>query len=376
MRKIKVKILLVIVLAIFVSTVVILYSSRLGGLIFGKAKPILEQIQKTVADLPKNLEEELENLKNPIERIIAPPPLRSTSDAQASRLTKAGVFNWTNYYRRENNVTDLLVNEVLDRAAAKKLADMFSGQYFDHVSPEGIGPGEVVKSVGYKFILVGENLALGNFEDDKALVDAWMASPGHRENILNSKFKEVGIAVGKGLFDGRSTWLAVQTFATPSSVCPNIDPIIVGSVETKKSNTKTLENQLNASKNYIDEVIGERESLHNAATILITEGNRLIDEGNEKIKEGNRIYRQTGSREQAEHYWTEGEALQAQGEEKVSAGLAYQAKINTLTAKIQEEISNYNNLIYKFSALSDELKKLVIQYNEAVNQFNACLDQY
>jgi len=67
---------------------------------------------------------------------------------------------------------------------------------------------------------VGENLAEGNFSDAKDLVDAWMASPGHRANILKADFKEIGIAVLEGEYQGNKAWMSVQEFGRPASDCP------------------------------------------------------------------------------------------------------------------------------------------------------------
>ena len=52
---------------------------------------------------------------------------------------------------------------------------------------------------------------------------AWMNSPGHRANILNPHFQEIGVAVGKGMYEGHETWIAVQSFGMPLSACPASD---------------------------------------------------------------------------------------------------------------------------------------------------------
>ena len=115
----------------------------------------------------------------------------------------------------------LLENTKLDQSAELKAQDMLKNQYFAHTSPSGMAVGNLAEKVGYEFIAIGENLALGNFENDEALVQAWMDSPGHRANILNSRYQEIGVAVLKGVFEGRTTWLAVQHFGLPLSVCPS-----------------------------------------------------------------------------------------------------------------------------------------------------------
>ncbi|MDP3997281.1 MAG: CAP domain-containing protein, partial [bacterium] len=149
--------------------------------------------------------------------ILAPPPLRLPFSENAGQLTSAGILRATNLHRGENNVAALTANTVLDKAAQAKLADMFAKQYFEHVSPDGAGPGDVVENAGYQFIRVGENLALGNFADDTELVQAWMDSPGHRANILYSGFSQIGIATTRGTYEGQQVWIAVQEFGLPLS---------------------------------------------------------------------------------------------------------------------------------------------------------------
>ncbi|MEK9184720.1 MAG: CAP domain-containing protein, partial [Patescibacteria group bacterium] len=128
----------------------------------------------------------------------------------------------------------------LNKIADIRLTDMFAKQYFEHFSPQGIGASEVSKDVGYEYILIGENIALGNFADDEMLVKAWMDSPGHRANILNTRFTEIGIAVGKGEFKGKNTWIAVQIFARPSSLCPLIDKDLKTKIDAYQTALTTI----------------------------------------------------------------------------------------------------------------------------------------
>lgn len=155
--------------------------------------------------------------------ISAPPPLRAEKESPRAFLTQKGVIDLTNAERQSDGQKPLEEDAELDAAAEKKAQDILAKQYFDHVNPDGHGPDYFVGSAGYEYITIGENLALGNFADDRALVDAWMASPGHRENILRSQFQEIGVAVVKGIFDGRSTWVAVQEFGTQLAACPAAD---------------------------------------------------------------------------------------------------------------------------------------------------------
>lgn len=173
--------------------------------------------------------------------VSAPPPLRKDEDAPNANLTVDGVFIETNRHRAENGRAALRHDATLDAAAEAKLKDMFERQYFAHESPTGEGPADVIEAAGYAYITVGENLALGNFADDRELVQAWMDSPGHRANILEGAFTEIGIAVGRGMYEGRLTWMAVQEFGKPLSDCPAVSAELQASIDAGKARLETLE---------------------------------------------------------------------------------------------------------------------------------------
>jgi len=120
-----------------------------------------------------------------------------------------------------------------------KAQDMLAKQYFEHISPLGEGVGNLAKTVGYEFIAIGENLAMGNFQNDKTLVQGWMDSPGHKANILSPRYQEIGTAVLQGEFEGKTTWLAVQHFGLPLTACPQPSK---GLEEKIVENQKQLEN--------------------------------------------------------------------------------------------------------------------------------------
>ncbi|MCX6721540.1 MAG: CAP domain-containing protein [Candidatus Staskawiczbacteria bacterium] len=118
----------------------------------------------------------------------------------------------TNVQRVKNGLPSLTKNEILNQMAEAKAKDMFAKQYFDHVSPDGYGLEDLARDYGYKYVEVGENLLEGNFNDEKQILNDWMNSPEHRHNILNEKFTEMGAAVIKGKYEGRTVWMAVQEF--------------------------------------------------------------------------------------------------------------------------------------------------------------------
>ncbi len=158
------------------------------------------------------------------------------------------MISLTNSDRAQQNLSALQENANLDAAAESKLGDMFKQQYFEHISPEGNGPDYVVSQAGYAYLVTGENLAMGNFSDDAALMAAWMASPGHRANILNTGFVDIGVAVGQGTMNGERVWLAVQEFGAPSTECPVVSASLKSTIETDKTSIAVLTSSLDADK--------------------------------------------------------------------------------------------------------------------------------
>ena len=232
-------------------------------------------------DFSKKLSESKVDIENTIidevkKEIFAPPPLRAKQEAAGANLTQGGVLSWTNENRKQNGLPALSANPALNLAAALKVNDMFGKQYFAHVSPSGLGPDHWVDEAGYKYVTIGENLALGNFKDDEELVRAWMDSPGHRANILNSRFTEIGVAVGEGVFEGKTTWLAVQVFGLPLSSCTEPS-------QTLKSRIDLLESQIDSLEDKLAELKAKIESRNKRDP----EYNQLVKEYNDLVAQYN-----------------------------------------------------------------------------------------
>jgi hypothetical protein len=216
--------------------------------------------------------------------ISAPGPLRGSLDAiQSSNLTVSGTFEWTNKSRTDNGLPALRSNETLNQAAQLKVQDMFAKQYFEHVSPDGKGPADVVNAVHYEYVAVGENLALGNFRNDEKLVEAWMNSPGHRANILSAKFTEIGIAVGKGRYEGRTVWLAVQTFAKPASDCPLVDANLKAQINSYQTEADALEVQIKSKKAELEAQDPKSKNEYDEYNAQVKDYNQLVKMYNNKI---------------------------------------------------------------------------------------------
>lgn len=133
----------------------------------------------------------------------------------------------TNKARAENAIQPVKINPLLSEAAQLKADDMVRNNYFAHTSPEGITSWYWFKKVGYEYIYAGENLAI-NFFESKEVVDAWMKSPTHRENILDKKFTELGIGIANGIYEGRQAVFVVQMLGKPleeNNISAAVSPI-------------------------------------------------------------------------------------------------------------------------------------------------------
>lgn len=233
-----------------------------------------------LAHLP-SLEELLKNTKEGT--ALTPGPLEyKKNNSTEAVLTQSGVLTLTNEARKAEGLPPLAGNSKLDASAKLKMEDMFNLQYFEHTSPTGKKVSDNVMAVGYDYIIIGENLALGQFENDKDLVDAWMASPGHRANILNSRYSDIGIALGKGIYEGNEVWIAVQHFGLPRSACPDVDSMLKVTIETQELELDAMKTTLEAKQAYINEHTSESGSP--SYNEKITEYNALVEEYNILLK--------------------------------------------------------------------------------------------
>ena len=119
----------------------------------------------------------------------------------------------TNNARAKVNAPVLITDPLLTKAAQAKADDMAAKGYFAHVSPDGKLPWYWFDKAGYKYEYAGENLAV-DFGESEKLVDAWMNSPTHKENILNPHYTQIGIGIAEGLYKGHQATFVVQFFAS------------------------------------------------------------------------------------------------------------------------------------------------------------------
>lgn len=112
--------------------------------------------------------------------------------ADAVLQYESEVVRLVNQRRAENGLKPLTANWELSRVARYKSEDMSSQGYFSHTSPTYGTPFQMIRSFGLSYRYAGENIAYGQ-RTPAAVVDAWMASSGHRANILSASYTQLGV---------------------------------------------------------------------------------------------------------------------------------------------------------------------------------------
>lgn len=122
---------------------------------------------------------------------IFPAAAVATDEAE---MTPEEVIRFTNQERVKRGLQPLMVSPHLSRAAQAKASDMMKAQYYGHAKWE-----RFIRVSGYDYCMAGENLAM-NFTEPRELVEAWMHSSEHRDNLLKSGYREIGVAVVRGRY--------------------------------------------------------------------------------------------------------------------------------------------------------------------------------
>jgi len=256
-----------------------------------KYKPEFEKTLEPFLTQTKEVSSEIEKLKEsaekkeilspvpePKKQVLTPKPLVKIEKEKVfgEVLTKEGIISQTNARRKKFGLPALRECEILNLTAKMKLEDMFEKEYFSHDSPTGEGLGDLMKKGNYEYIVIGENLAMGNFKNDQEVVEGWMESPGHRENILNSRYQEIGIAVKQGIFQGKKVWIAVQHFGKPLSACKKPSEGTKSQVEKNIAQLKEIEEKLKSLREEAREAKDQQK---------IQEYNSLVSEYNSLLEE-------------------------------------------------------------------------------------------
>ncbi len=138
------------------------------------------------------------------------------------------IVSLTNSLRANLNIHQLEESAVLRNAAWNKAQDMLINQYFAHLSPENKNLKYWLAQQGYSYQYAGENLALG-FSEPQQVVDAWVKSPTHYANLIDTDYTQIGVAMVSGEYNGGETSLVAQYFGVPKveqAVVEEEEPVI------------------------------------------------------------------------------------------------------------------------------------------------------
>ncbi|AWK52150.1 serine protease [Clostridium beijerinckii] len=127
-------------------------------------------------------------------------------NVQASAENK--ILELMNAKRVEAGLQPLTLDNTLLQVARYKSDHMIQFNYFDHVTPQGTKYTDWLKSVGYTYMTVGENIAYNTY-DAVELFNQWWNSPGHKANMMNPSYTKVGI----GVVQGNNKFMGTQEFS-------------------------------------------------------------------------------------------------------------------------------------------------------------------
>lgn len=165
----------------------------------------------------------------------------------ATNMSAQGLLDDTNIQRKSNGLDGLHLNTTLSQAAQAKAADMAANNYWAHTSPSGKTPWTFIAAAGYSYATAGENLAYG-FSTSSETIFGWMNSPGHRANILNAAYADVGFGIlnVENYQDNGSQTIVVAMYASPYKEAVAAQDTSPSGTETTASNQPT-QNQTSAA---------------------------------------------------------------------------------------------------------------------------------
>ena len=124
-----------------------------------------------------------------------------------TKTTEQEILDLVNQERSKNNLPALTLNWEVSRVARYKSQDMCDKNYFDHNSPTYGSPFDMLKKFNINYKSAGENIAKGQ-KTAQAVMNSWMNSSGHRANILNKNFTQLGV----GYYQKNNTTYWTQLF--------------------------------------------------------------------------------------------------------------------------------------------------------------------
>lgn len=215
-------------------------------------------------------------------------PVKVIPPKGSNNLNVPDIIEATNKERTKAHLPLLKTNAKLNISAEKKARDMIDKGYFEHKSPTGVTVSDLGDQVGYDYIIMGENLALGDFKNADDLMAAWMASPGHRANILNPHYQDIGVSAFMGEYNGNYVWFAVQHFGTDKSVCPSINNATKKSIDSIAIQLKEKESAISTQRAILEapkaNLAPDYQKQVNDFNVLVVDYNNLLGQSQDLIK--------------------------------------------------------------------------------------------
>ncbi len=162
--------------------------------------------------------------------------------ARLSQQVVEQLFTLTNQSRIEAGVEPLNFDPVLTEAANSKARDMAEKGYFSHVGPDGKKPWQWIDRSRYQFVYMGENLAM-DFSTAEVVHLAFKKSPSHWKNIVNPRYRDMGIGVASGVINGRETVVLVEFFGSRQALGPQLAKAETASSAVQQSQPSTVSAQ-------------------------------------------------------------------------------------------------------------------------------------
>lgn len=208
--------------------------------------------------------------------------LWQSSDWLVGAVLPAVVTSLTNEERVAVSAPVLARSVLLDLAAQQKAEHMAAEGYFAHYSPGGISPWFWFDQAGYTYVHAGENLAV-HFSDSDEVVEAWMNSPTHRANIVNSNYTEIGIGIARGTYEGYNTVFVVQMFGTPGLPAPlspaPIAPVAIINVNQVQTASSSLALRAEApTPSSAPDVLGVETHTGSSSDVAVVSEENIIKE--------------------------------------------------------------------------------------------------
>ena len=159
-----------------------------------KQEQVQKPVQQPVKEQPKTEQPAQKPAQQPVQQkpVQAEKPQATTPASSAVSAFEQQVVELTNQERAKNGLPALKLDAELSKVARDKSKDMQTKNYFSHTSPTYGSPFDMMKAYGVSYKAAGENIAMGQRSPEE-VVQAWMNSQGHRENIMNPSFTHIGV---------------------------------------------------------------------------------------------------------------------------------------------------------------------------------------